>query len=88
MSSSRTPLSQSDVRRSYLVYSCEVFARNESGKCNRTLGHCQDPFSHFGCSSDFYELIMFLARCRFFVFVRLIPCVKGQFIQHLLWRAT
>ena len=42
----------------------------------------------FGCSSDFYELIMFLARCRFFVFVRLIPCVKGQFIQHFLWRAT
>ena len=36
----------------------------------------------------FFELIMFLARCRFFVFVRLIPCVKGQFIQHFLWRAT
>ena len=53
MSSSRTPLSQSDVRRSSLVYSCEVFARNASGKCHRTLDHCQAPFSHFGCSSDF-----------------------------------
>ena len=37
---------------------------------------------------NFDELIMFLARCRFFVFVRSIPCVKGQFIQHFLWRAT
>ena len=53
MSSSRTALSQSDVRRSSLVYSCEVSARNESGKCHRTLAHCQAPFSHFGCSSDF-----------------------------------
>ena len=88
MSSSGTPSSQSDVRRSSLVYSCEVVVRNESGKCNRTLAHSQDPFSHFGCSSDFYELIMFLARCRFFVFVRLIPCVEGQFIQHFLWRHT
>ena len=54
MSSSRTLLSQSDVRRSSLVYSCEVFARNESGKCNRTFAHCQAPFSHFGCSSDYF----------------------------------
>ena len=53
MSSSRTPLSQSDVTRSSLVYSCEVSVRYQSGKCNRTLAHCQDPFSHFGCSSDF-----------------------------------
>ena len=36
----------------------------------------------------FYELIMFLARCRFFVLVRSTPCVNGQFIQHFLWRAT
>ena len=30
----------------------------------------------------FYKLIMFLARCRFFVLVRSTPCVDGQFIQH------
>ena len=36
----------------------------------------------------FYELIMFLARCRFFVLVRSTPCVNVQFIQHFLWRAT
>ena len=30
----------------------------------------------------FYELIMFLARCRFFVLVRSTPCVNDQFIQH------
>ena len=59
MSSSRTPLSQSDVKRPSLVYSCEVFARNESGKCQRTHAHCQDPFSHFGCSSDFTSLSCF-----------------------------
>ena len=54
MSSSRTPLSQSDVRRSSLAYSCEVSARYASGKCNRTFAHCQAPFSHFGCSSNVF----------------------------------
>ena len=59
MSSSRTPLSQSDVTRSSLVYSCEVSARYQSGKCNRTFARCQAPFSHFGCSSDFLRAYHF-----------------------------
>ena len=89
MSSSRTPLSQSDVRRSTLVHArvrCLLAMRVASVTERSPIVKIRSPI--LVVLQIFHELIMFLARCRFFVLVRSIPCVNGQFIQHFLWRAT
>ena len=87
MSSSRTPLSQSEgiIFGLFLWGVCSQWEWQVSPDA-RPLSSSVLAFWLF--FRFFYELIMFLARCRFFVLVRSTPCVNGQFIQHFLWRAA